>query len=314
VSPSVSANARVGQSSDAIGRASNICAILTVRDRRELTLRALRQVLAACSDDHSEGSGTSVSMSAVVVDDGSTDGTAEAIESEFGALNVSLLTAPGDAFWAAGMAMAEAAARMLRPDYVLWLNDDVALECGAIQLMIGTSERAQHAVVVGATRSPADGRTTYSGLARSGLHPLSFTLVEPGERPQRIQTFNGNVVLVPIAVLDRVGGIDGSFAHAYADIDFGLRLTRAGTPAVLAPGHVGTCVRNSDVGTWRDKTLPGVRRVRLLHSPKGAPPRSSARFLTRHGGPAWPIFFLTPYVRIAIEAGIRHTRRARRPR
>jgi GT2 family glycosyltransferase len=287
--------------SSASGPRPTVCALLAVHNRRELTLRAVSAVL----DD------PAIDASAVVVDDGSTDGTAEAVTTRFARVGVRVVTTDGNRYWAAAMSTAERVARLADPDYLLWLNDDVNLETGAIRRLIAASIEAGGAVAVGATRDPSTNATTYSGLCRSRAHPLSYRLVEPGRSSRFVEAFNGNVVLVPREAATRVGGIDGDFAHAYADIDYGLRLRRAGLSAVLAPGFAGTCVRNSPAGTWRDRDLPVGRRIARLHEPKGAPPRSSARFLARHGGVAWPLFLLTPYARIVSEATVDSVRRLR---
>ncbi len=43
--------------------------------------------------------------------------------------------------------------------------------------------------------------------------------------------------------------------------------------------------------------MPIRERLRVLFGPKGVPPRGRARYLRRHGGPAWFVFWLAPYVR-----------------
>lgn len=271
-----------------------VCVIMTVRNRRSLTLTSVRAALDEA--DHEK-----VSVSVVVVDDGSTDGTAEAVAA-MDETRVCVVRGSGALFWAAGMALAEETALRQRPEYLLWLNDDVDLDDGFLPLLLEASRSHGDAVVVGATRDASSGATTYSGLRRHGAHPLSFELVDPARRTIEVDAFNGNVVLVPREVSEALGGIDGAFAHAYADIDYGLRLRRSGHAAVLAAGTVGSCTRNSSAGTWTDPSLSVSERIRLLHSPKGAPARSGARFLRRHAGPTGLLFLVTPYLRIAREA------------
>ncbi len=274
-----------------------VCAILAAHNRRTLTLAAIESVFR-------ETARADVQARVVLVDDGSTDGTAAAVEAAFGA-RAAVISTNGDLFWAAAMALAERVAILDQPDYVLWLNDDVTLRPGCVSTLIAVSGRHDGAVAVGATTDPTDGRTTYSGLRRSGRHPLAFALVEPSGSDQPVESFNGNIVLVPGTELEVIGGLDGGFAHAYADLDFGLRLLAAGRPAYLAPSPLGSCSRNAVKGTWADPSLPVRERLRLLHSPKGAPPRSSARFLRRHGGVLWPAFLATPYLRLLGEAAMR---------
>jgi GT2 family glycosyltransferase len=277
-----------------------ICTIMTVRNRRACTVSAVRAVLAEATSE--------ADVTVVLVDDGSTDGTARSVAA-VAPDRVRVVAGSGELYWAAGMALAERVALGATPDYLLWLNDDVVLDSGLVSVLLDVSRRNDGAVAVGATRDPVSGTTSYSGLRRTGGHPLAFGLVEPAGVDQDVATFNGNVVLVPRAVYEAVGGIDGAFAHAYADIDYGLRVGELGHRSVLAGRTVGSCARNPSVGAWTDKALPSWRRVRLLHGRKGAPPRSGARFLRRHGGPAWPVFLATPYLRIAGEGMVRTLRR-----
>src|SRR6476620_8947755 len=94
-----------------------VAVIMTVHNRREKTLACLRSVAASRSP--------SVDYQVFIVDDGSTDGTSQAVQTEFPAASV--IGADGDLYWAAGMALAESAAREHAWDVLLWLNDDVEL-------------------------------------------------------------------------------------------------------------------------------------------------------------------------------------------
>jgi GT2 family glycosyltransferase len=103
---------------------------------------------------------------------------------------------------------------------------------------------------------------------------------------------------VPRTAYRLAGGIDGAFTHAYADMDYSLRLCRAGGENMLIAGHVGTCIRNDSASVGLDPSLPFFARWRFFHSRKGNPLASQVHYLRRHGGPCWPIFLLPPYVRL----------------
>ena len=269
----------------------NVTAILTCHNRRDETLRCLASYFAQI---HKAGT----RLRAVLVDDGSTDGTAEAVLRSFP--NVEVVTGDGTLYWAAAMALAERIASRQDPDYLLWLNDDVVLDPKALKTLTGTAEaEARPCIAVGALRDPDAGTLTYSGIRRRGRHPLRVDRVPPGEQPVAVETFNGNVVLVPRDVRSEIGPLDGAFVHGAADFDFGLRATKAGVVNLVAPGTVGTCSRNTTARPWHDGSAPRRERLRLLLGPKGLPPRARGRFLRRHGGAAWPVFWLVSYVRAA---------------
>lgn len=214
--------------------------LVACHNRAPLTVQSIKGMLAAA-----QAAGVDVSFT--VFDDGSTDGTAELL-SELPA-DLRLLRGDGTAFWARGMAAAEealtSANRLDDSDYVLWLNDDVILDVDAVQRLADCASSQPGSVVVGAMRSPDSGSVSYSGLRRSGMHPLRFQRVEASDTLQEVATFNGNLVLVPATVVRHLGGIDGGFAHGLADIDYGLRCSRAGVRVIQAPGTYGTCGRNS---------------------------------------------------------------------
>lgn len=257
--------------------AAEIAVICTCHNEKAVVARSLR----ALFDQH----GFSGVIRAFIVDDGSTDGTAEALN----AMNedITLLAGSGSLYWAAGMEMAERAALRSDPDLLLWLNADTVLDPDAIARLMAEHRRNESAIIVGATRDPKTGEGTYGGRRRlSAWHPQRFERLPVLDVAQVADTFNGNVVLVPRTVRERVGPIDGCFPHAYADDDYGLRARRLGIPSIQAAGTVATCAPNLPPGTVVSR---GPAAWRAMQSPKGLPFSAQARFLRRHGGPLWPL-------------------------
>jgi GT2 family glycosyltransferase len=278
-----------------------VTAILASHNRRTHTLMCLASYYAQDVDEW-------VELSAVLVDDDSTDGTREAILKHFPQTRV--VRGDGSLFWAKAMSVAEEVAQRECPDHFLWLNDDVVLDRDALRRLLTTVEQGQGTcIAVGALRDPLSGDLTYSGVRRIGCHPLRVRLIAPGRSPIKAETFNGNTVLVPSRVREKIGSIDGEFAHSEADFDYGLRATSLGVPCYVAVGTLGTCERNHGRLQWREPALPVRQRVRVLLGSKGVPPRSRMRYLRRHGGPFWIVFWLVPYFR-AIPSLIRPPWRA----
>lgn len=227
-------------------------------------------------------------------DDGSSDGTAQAVN-ELG-YDIHVVEGSGNDFWAKGMATAESEA--LRPDahfcpdFLIWLNDDVILTRNSVEIAIAELKKNPGAIIVGAMQDPTSGKTTYSAFRRSGIHPLRFEILVPSEVFQLADSFNGNFVVVPTDIARRLGGIDGEFAHALADIDYGLRARAAGIPVLLAPGHLGSCARNPE-------RVPLARKDEWEHflgKKGGGHFESNVRFMKRHGNITWPLFLGGSYV------------------
>ena len=187
------------------------------------------------------------------------------------------------------------------PDYLLWLNDDVVLDGDAVARVLRLAHDEPGAVIVGATRDPVSGVVTSGGRRRRGRHPQRFEQLPISDSPQVCDTFNGNFVLVPRAVYELLGGIDGRFAHAYADDDYGMRARHEGVPVLQCPGSVGSCPANVP------PLVPRGLRARWAYyqSPKGLPASSQARYLRRHGGALWPFWFFAGLLRRTFAGSLR---------
>lgn len=270
-------------------RRTTIAALITSHNRREVTIRCLRSLVVAAQRCKT------ARVHVVAVDDGSTDGTGEAVRREFPAAQV--VVADGSLYWCRGMALAWGVALQADEpfDAYLWLNDDVELGENSIADLLETSGLSQGdgAIAVGTVADPRSGERTYGGLVRrSSWHPGRLEPLEPlVGQTQCVDTFNGNVVLVPHCVVDRIGTIDPSFSHGFGDVDYGLRASAAGIPARVTPRVVGVCERNAEP----------VRSLRMIFSRKGLPPRDWLIFTRRHGPRfLWPFVFVAPYVRAVL--------------
>ncbi|MBW4026089.1 glycosyltransferase family 2 protein [Acidipila rosea] len=271
----------------------NIAAVLTCFNRREKTLTALH-ALVVQSNLHS------ISISIFLTDDGSTDGTEDAVRAEFP--EVHLIRGTGQLFWNGGMRAAMAEAARTDPDYYLWLNDDTHLDPDAISRLLAIVDQLQdQAIVVGATRDPISGDLTYGGVNRAGwTQPVSFRLVPESKAAVSCDTMNGNCVLIPREIYNRTGPMSSAYSHAMGDMDYGLRARRCGFEVVVAPGTVGTCARNPGQPKWRSTELTLSTRLKAMQQRKGLPLQEWRAFTSAHAGPFWFIYWLWPYLRTAI--------------
>ena len=233
------------------------------------------------------------------IDDGSTDGSAEAVRRLWPGCEI-LQT--NNLFWARSMSLAEGNAPHREGDYLVWFNDDVTLfEDSFAQLKTVTAKHPD-AIIVGAMVEPGGSQISYSGMdSRGPWRPLPPRVISPEGECRTVDTLNGNLVLVPRHVADRIRGVDPAFEHGFGDLDYGLRATRLGVRVILAPSPLGECARNSPIGTWQDPALPRSRRVGLLLSPKGVPIRSLIHFVRRHSGWRSPIVVTWIYLRILLQ-------------
>jgi len=256
-----------------------IALLMTCHNRRDNTIESLTAAARSAT------SVADARVSIFLTDDGSTDGTAPAAR-ELG-LDMRVTQGSGNLFWNRGMVLAwqAACADTTAYDAFLLLNDDTVLDTRALRCLLETSADYGHeAIVVGATRDPQTGVSTYGGLRRtSRWHPGRVERLPVSETVQEADTFNANCVLVPRRVYEKIGMLDPTYHHSIGDFDYGLRARAAGIQVVVAPGTIGTCARNAQSGTWMDPKVPIRRRLELLESPKGLPRREWLVYLRRHG-------------------------------
>jgi len=272
----------------------DITAVMTSHNRAAVTVRCVESLRAAA-----DFAGIEVSL--VHVDDGSSDHTSERVQECLP--QVIQLHGDGNLFWAGAMRLGLERAYEDSPDYVLWLNDDVVMDESALSALVTLSPQPEDRVIaVGAMRDPLTNRCSYSAVqARRSWRRTEFTRIDPtqaGALPTA-DSMNGNLVLVPRGVYQRVGGFDPVFRHGMADFDYGLRATRDhGVMVSASTEFLGTCAPNSPSGSFNDPALSLGARWAQMMSPKGLPPREWFHFQRQHGGPSWMVPALAPYVQV----------------
>lgn len=280
-----------------------IVALTTVHNRKDKTVNALASLVGQSLPD-------GFLLEVVVVDDGSTDGTAATVAHAFP--DVTLVRGSGDLYWAGGMRYGwDSVVRSRRSEYLLVFNDDITLFDGALQRLIDAMGRLESNcdgayAVVGAFREPGTGRPSYGGVRRSSRwQPLRFSPVTPDGSLQECETLNMNLALLNGAALDRTDFLSVRFRHRRADFDFGLRLRKSGGRIFTTAEYVGECPRNPELQTDTDARRTFVERWQMFRDVKGEDPAERAEYYRRHAGPLWPIFWALPYGHFLLTAGVR---------
>ena len=99
---------------------------LPVRNRKAFTLAILQQLTDQIIRQVAVGNLQRQDIQIVVVDDDSSDGTPEQIESQFPVVH--LLRGDGDLWWTGAIAKAMTyLTSIVKTDYIIWLNDDITL-------------------------------------------------------------------------------------------------------------------------------------------------------------------------------------------
>lgn len=245
----------------------------------------------------------SLQFSFIVLDDASTDQTAQLLEAlQNEGRDITVLKGDGNSFWAGGMRKAIAYAKEhTASEYYLLVNDDVEFAEGAVEQLVAEYEaiaktEAAQPALVGAT-CDANGRFTYGGIRYDrGIH---YAAVTPEADDRRCDTFNMNCVLLSGRLFAENPNFDPCYVHGLADFDYGLGMKRRNIPIYVAAFYVGRCEKNSVSGTWMDRGLPRGVRLKKKENPKGAPFKQWFYFLHKNFGIKMALLHgFTPYIRI----------------
>ena len=173
----------------------------------------------------------------VLVDNASTDGSAEEVAREFPSLT--LLRQDRNAGVAAGNNVGIQHCRARGYEYILLLNYDTLPDPALLERLLDTAD--PRTVVSGFTvfwDDPTRSNSHAGGFDwRLGrLRERFFGKAIPGEqRPQEVEIADTCCLLVPRAVFDVIGVMDDAYFMYYDDTDFVVRARRAGFRCVLNP-------------------------------------------------------------------------------
>lgn len=268
-----------------------IAILLTCHNRKEKTVNCIKKLCQNTAD-----------ISFIVVDDGSSDGTIQALfelrKDLPSSKKLAIIRGDGNLFYSGGMRLAmEHARNNISADIYMIINDDVEFEEGIID-RICESGISNDKVYVGAMKNTS-GNCSYGGVKYiKGIH---YTTVTPESQDRHCDTFNANCVVIPCDIFKSVPIMDSHYIHSLGDFDYGLSIGKSGYSIEVLDFYAGTCDNNPSDKTWRDTGLSRIERIRKKESVKGAPFKPWFYFLKKNFGITYAIIYsLTPYIRILI--------------
>lgn len=240
----------------------SIAILITVYNRRTQTIQCLKNLVSL--------QGINAFMFDVfITDGGSNDGTVEEVKKLFPEVDIEVMEG---LFWNRGMYRSwERASNKKKYEYYLWLNDDVEIYSYCIQELLDASKKTEeNAIIVGATvDSATQKKLTYGGrIVGNGIAPVNVGLT-------KVDYFNGNIVLVPDAVFERLGNLDYYYSHSKGDFDYGIRAKKAGINVYQCGKALGICDVHPRIDKWCDPEVPLSQRLKMLYRPNGMPPHET---------------------------------------
>ena len=238
--------------------------LLSSFNRREKTLGLVKDLIASVRNN---------SFLIVVVDNNSTDGTQEELES-LKESELMILPTPNDMYWAQSMTYGyEYIVKNSSYSFLIALNDDIQLFNNWFEIFAREiTQINQSLCVLAYSFIDENGHHSYGGL--NSVYRLMKTKLKPvipNGRLQLVDTINFNFVIIPRVLLEREGFLYKRYVHGLADFDFGFKIKSRGYPILISGEYLGECNRNKTSGTSADKSLSFMERIRKLHSIKEQP-------------------------------------------
>lgn len=271
-------------------RASKTAVIIPVFNARDRTLACLRHL----------ASGETVTAHVIVVDDGSTDGTTEAIVQEFP--DVSVLQGDGALWWSGAVDLGCRFAIEGGASRLLLLNNDNEIAEADCASLVHAADRRRACVSAVMTRAHeedlyvlmAGGEVNWKG--RGLVRRNTGIRFRPRNTISTADWLPGTALALTSEIFEAVGGFDPKrFPQYRGDADFTLRVRNAGFPClVLDDVHVVNDLGQTGLNfmhpvplkTW----LQGFWSYRSNFNL-----RETVRFAFRHCPPALIPFYLTQF-------------------
>ncbi len=237
----------------------SISVVIPVHNRRETTLAGLRSLCAAGTDG--------LDVRVVVVDDGSTDGTGDAIRAEFPLIEV--IEGDGTLHYAGGTNRGIEASLRHAPDFIVTANDDAEFDSALFVNLLRCADRNPGAVIGALLVRHEDPSIVFQvglhfDVRYGGWHvPQNWHVEDLPPGDLEVETVVGNCLMVPTELVRAVGLMDERrFPVGAADVQWVRRMQRIGRRCVIATDAIVFCRANDVLPALH--TLGPREAVRIL--------------------------------------------------
>ena len=222
--------------------------VAPVHNRKALTLLCLQSLLRINSNG--------LDVGIVIVDDGSTDGTSDAIREQFP--DVDIVNGDGELWFTEGTNVGVRRALERDPKYILLMNDDQVFDEDFLVTLVETAERNPRSVVGSLLLlwdmphkvfQIAPVWSTWHGGWR---HWQSQTVWTVPEKPWKVDLIVGNCLLVPAEAMRECGLMNSKRYPNFGDAEYTPRLRKAGWKLIIDPRSRVFCQPNTSPGRIRN--------------------------------------------------------------
>jgi GT2 family glycosyltransferase len=204
----------------------------------------------------------------VVIDDGSTDGTADAIRAAYS--TVTILEGDGTLWWTGAIVKGMEYAYCQGADYFIWLNDDTLPLPEALEQMVVTcSDTSRQIITAQCYSQPTLTQPTYGGR-RVGRWSLQLFAARPHEKME-CDVCSGNLVCLPRSVIEAIGYPPNQRApQTWADVIYTWRAKQADFEIKVLGAAIAICPTNPLEEGWASSQIKMSQRWQMLGSPKSS--------------------------------------------
>lgn len=201
--------------------------LIPVHNRKELTLACLASLAKQSHKDYE----------LVIIDDGSTDGSGEAIKKSYP--EATIIRGDGNWWWTRSMneGMRYILGKSHPEDFVLTLNDDVEVDSAYLQTLLAVSISNDRALVGSIVKNFYD----HSWIQDAGVQINWKKFMLPKLNSMDGKQVNKNIdtlacrgLMIPIEVFHAVGLFSKILPHYGADYDFSMRAKRHGFTLMMS--------------------------------------------------------------------------------
>lgn len=234
--------------------------VIPVYNRRETTLQGLRSL------SRIDKKGLDVHI--IVVDDGSTDGTSEAIRGDFP--EVQIISGDGTLHYAAGTNRGLSAALDRNPDYIVTANDDAVFHEEFLHRLINTAKSNPRSIVGALLLLWNEPHKVFQvGQVWKTLKggwdiPENLTAFTVSQKAFEVECLVGNCVLFPVEAIRENGLMDEKrFPHGWGDAQYLMRMRKSGWKLFVEPKSYVWCEPNSYPKPLHQQPISDIFKILL---------------------------------------------------
>lgn len=226
----------------------SVFAVVPVFNSKDQTLRFLESIKASSYRQ----------IAVVIVDDGSTDGTTEAITARYPEPDTVVLRGTGNLWWSGATNMGVEYALKHKADYILTINNDLTIGNTYIQALVDVAHNNPRALIGSTVVYETDPQKVWFAGAgfdygRGEMQHVNGSIPQFKGRILSSDWLSGMGVLIPSKVFKEIGLYNTEdFPQYFGDSDFSLRAKQAGYKLLVS----GDAVIESDVkSSWLHRQI-----------------------------------------------------------